>query len=47
MIRKCPSFTREFKLEVASLLLDQGYSVLQAARSLDVSEQPHCDGFNC
>lgn len=32
------SFTPEFKLEAASLVLDQGYSVTEASRSLDVGE---------
>ena len=31
-------FSAEFKLEAASLVLDQGYSILQACRSLDVGE---------
>ncbi|HEA3202747.1 TPA: transposase, partial [Aeromonas veronii] len=30
------SFTAEFKLEAASLVLDQGYSFSEASRSLDV-----------
>ena len=32
------SFTPEFKLEAASLVLDQGYSISEASRSLDVGE---------
>jgi len=32
------SFTPEFKLEAANLVLDQGYSVTEASRSLDVGE---------
>jgi transposase len=32
------SFSIEFKHEAACLVLDQGYSVLEACRSLDVSE---------
>ena len=32
------TFTPEFKLEAASLVLDQGYSILQACRALDVGE---------
>lgn len=32
------SFTVEFKLEVASLVLDQDYSFSEASRSLDVGE---------
>ena len=31
-------FTAEFKLEATSLVLDQGYSVPEASRSLDVGE---------
>ena len=38
MTKKRRSFTREFKLEAASLVLDQGYSIPEACRSLDVSE---------
>ena len=36
MTRLRRSFTAEFKLEAASLVLDQGYSVPEASRSLDV-----------
>ncbi|CAJ1853755.1 IS3 family transposase ISAs33 [Aeromonas veronii] len=32
------SFTAEFKLDAAYLMLDQGYSVPEANRSLDVGE---------
>ncbi|MFM5127238.1 transposase, partial [Aeromonas veronii] len=38
MTRLRCSFTAEFKLEAASLVLDQGYSVPEASRSLDVGE---------
>lgn len=38
MTRLRRSFTAEFKLEAASLMLDQGYSVLKASRSQDVGE---------
>jgi transposase len=38
MTRLRRSFTAEFKLEAASLVLDQGYSVPAASRSLDVDE---------
>lgn len=38
MTRLRRSFTAEFKLEAASLVLDQGYSVPEASRSLDVGE---------
>lgn len=31
------SFTKEFKREAASLVIDQGYSVTEASRSVDVS----------
>ncbi len=34
MTRLRRSFTAEFKLEAASLVLDQGYSVPEASRSL-------------
>ena len=36
--RQRRSFTPEFKLEAACLVLDQGYSVPEASRSLDVGE---------
>ncbi len=36
--RLCRSFTAELKLEAASLVPDQGYSVPEASRSLDVGE---------
>lgn len=32
------SFTPDFKLEAASLVLDQGYSISEACRALDVGE---------
>lgn len=38
MTRLRRSFTAEFKLESASLVLDQGYSIPEASRSLDVGE---------
>ncbi len=38
MTRLRRSFTAEFKLEAASLVLDQGYSVPETSRSLDVGE---------
>ena len=38
MTRLRRSFTAEFKLEAASQVLDQGYSVPEASRSLDVGE---------
>lgn len=38
MTRLRRSFTAEFKLEAASLVLDQGYSICEASRSLDVGE---------
>jgi len=38
MTRLRRSFTAEFKLESASLVLDQGYSVPEASRSLGVGE---------
>jgi transposase len=36
--RQRRSFTPEFKLEAACLVLDQGYSIPEASRSLDVGE---------
>ncbi len=38
MTRLRRPFTAEFKLEAAPLVLDQGYSVPEASRSLDVGE---------
>ncbi len=38
MTRLRRSFTAEFKLEAASLVLDKGYSVPETSRSLDVGE---------
>ena len=32
------SFTPEFKLEAACLVLDEGYSITEACRSLDIGE---------
>lgn len=36
MARQRQSFSTEFKKEAASLVLDQGYSLAEASRSLDV-----------
>ncbi len=33
------TFTPEFKLEAASLVLDQGYSISQACRALDTAQK--------
>lgn len=38
MTKKRRSFSQEFKLESAGLVLDQGYTIAEAARSLDISE---------
>lgn len=38
MTKQCRSFTPEFKQEAASLVLDQGYSHIEAARSLGLVE---------
>lgn len=38
MMSKRRTFTKEFKLEAATLVLDQSYSVPEAARSLGVGE---------
>ena len=38
MISKRRTFTKEFKLEAANLVLEQNYSVPEAARSLGVGE---------
>jgi transposase len=36
--RQRRTFSAEFKIDAASLVLDQGYSVPEAARSMDVGE---------
>ena len=38
MARQRRTFSTEFKHEAASLVLDQGYSIMEASRSLDVGE---------
>jgi transposase len=38
MARKRRSFSTEFKLDAARLVVDQGYSFAQASRALDVGE---------
>ena len=38
MARQRRSYTREFKLEAVKLITEKGYSVAEAARSLDVGE---------
>lgn len=38
MARQRRTFSTEFKQEAASLVLDQGYSMVEASRSLDVGE---------
>ncbi|MET4696559.1 transposase-like protein [Endozoicomonas sp. NE40] len=38
MTRKRRSYTAEFKLEAATLVLDQGYSVPEASKSLGLNE---------
>ncbi len=38
MSRQRRTFTPEFKREAAGLVLDQGYSLTEAARSLDLVE---------
>lgn len=40
MARQRRSFSTEFKREVAGLVLDQGYSVAEASRAVDVGETP-------
>lgn len=41
MTSLCRSYTAKFILEAASLVLDQGYSVSEASRSLDVGDTLH------
>ena len=38
MARQRRSYTREFKVEAVKLVTEQGYSVAEAARSLDIGE---------
>ena len=38
MPRQRRKYTREFKVEAVKLITEQGYSVAEAARSLDVGE---------
>lgn len=38
MTKQRRTFSAEFKLEAANLVLEQGYTVSEASRSLDVSE---------
>jgi transposase len=38
MARQRRSYTREFKVEAVKLVTERGYSVAEAARSLDVGE---------
>ncbi|WP_437115141.1 transposase [Vibrio coralliilyticus] len=36
--RQRRTFSSEFKVEAASLVLDQGYSISEAARSIDIGD---------
>ena len=38
LARQRRSYTTEFKLEAANLVIEQGYSIPQASRALDVGE---------
>ena len=38
MARQRRSYTREFKVEAVKLVTEKGYSVAEAARSLDIGE---------
>jgi transposase len=38
MARRRRSYTREFKTEAVKLVMEKGYSVAEAARSLDIGE---------
>lgn len=38
MKRQRRTFSTEFKLEAANLVIEQGYSIPEAARALDVGE---------
>ncbi|WP_404940368.1 transposase [Pseudomonas chlororaphis] len=42
MTRQRRSFSAEFKREAADLVLDQGYSQIEACRSLGVVESVRC-----
>nr|BFD44635.1 IS3 family transposase [Pseudomonas sp. FFPRI_1] len=46
MIKQRRSFSTEFKREAASLVLDQGYSYIEACRSLGVVESALRRGAN-
>ena len=45
MARQRRSFSTEFKVEAASLVVDQGYSMAEASRAVDVGESAlrRCD----
>ncbi|SKA44783.1 hypothetical protein CZ814_02536 [Photobacterium toruni] len=36
--KMCPNFTPEFRLESAQLIIDQGYSVKEAAEAMSVGK---------
>jgi transposase len=38
MARKRRTYTREFKIEAVKLVTQEGYSIAEAARSLDIGE---------
>ncbi len=38
MARRRRNYTREFKVEAVKLVTEKGYSVAEAARSLDIGE---------
>jgi transposase len=40
MVKQRRSFSTEFKREAAALVVDQGYSVAEAARSVGVGASP-------
>ena len=46
MTKQRRSFSAEFKREAAALVLDQGYSYIEACRSLGVVESALCRWVN-
>ena len=41
-----PNFTPEFRLESAQLVLDQGYSIKEAAEAMNVGKSKWISGFD-
>ncbi len=43
--RTRPTFTPEFRLEAAQLVVDQGYSIREAAKAMNVGKSSWINGF--